>query len=380
MPKLSPAAQNMPRSDIREVMDLAWSVGGPVIGLHVGEPSFAAPDHVLKAAQDSYAAGETHYVPNGGIGELRQAICRKLARENGFEVRPEQVVVSAGGVQALYVAFSLTLTAGDEILIPDPGWPNFAMAAQLLQTTPVRYPLRPENGFRPDPAELDGLVTERTRAILVNSPSNPLGTVLPPEDVEALVALAHRHDLWLISDECYDGLTFDAEHVSPARFDRDGRVLSCFSFSKTYAMTGLRVGYLVTPEAVAQHAAKLQEPIISCVNAPAQAAAVAALEGPQDAVAMMRDTYRRRRDAATAQLDRQGIAYVQPQGAFYLWIDVRDRCAGDVRSWSRDLLRRHHVAVAPGTAFGPVGEGWVRLSLAAETDELLEGLSRIQSS
>lgn len=380
MPQLSRAAETMPRSDIRQVMDLAWSVDGPVIGLHVGEPSFTAPDHVLKAARDAYAAGDTHYVPNAGVTELRGAVSQKLATENKLEVSPEQVIVSAGGVQALYVAFSLTIMAGDEILIPDPGWPNFAMAVQLLQATPVRYPLRPENGFRPDPAELDALVTERTRAVLVNSPSNPLGTVLPSEDVEALVGLAQRHDLWLISDECYDALTFGVEHVSPARFDRDGRVLSCFSFSKTYAMTGLRVGYLVAPEPVALNAAKLQEPLISCVNAPAQAAALAALRGPQDAVAAMRDRYHQRRDAAMAQLDAQRMSYLTPQGAFYLWVDVRDRCAGDVRTWSLDLLRRQRVAVAPGTAFGPVGEGWVRVSLAADTDDLLEGLRRIGSS
>lgn len=202
MPQLAPAAQAMPRSEIREVMDVAWSVDAPVIGLHVGEPSFTAPNHVLQAAQDSYAAGETHYVPNSGIPELRRAIAQKLANENGFEPSPNEVIVSAGGVQALYVAFSLTLTAGDEILIPDPGWPNFAMAVQLLHATPVRYPLRPENGFRPDPADLDGLVTERTRAVVVNSPSNPLGSVLPEQEVEALVRLAERHDLWLIPDEC----------------------------------------------------------------------------------------------------------------------------------------------------------------------------------
>lgn len=380
MPQLSRAAETMPRSAIREVMDLAWNVAGPVIGLHVGEPSFTAPDHVLEAARDAYAAGETHYVPNAGIMELRRAISEKLATQNKVEATPEQVIVSAGGVEALFVAFSLTLMAGDELLIPDPGWPNFAMAAQLIQATPVRYPLHPQNGFRPDPAELDALVTERTRAVLVNSPSNPLGTVLPTEDVEALVRFAERHDLWLISDECYDALTFGTEHVSPGRFDRDGRVLSCFSFSKTYAMTGLRVGYLVAPEPVALTAAKLQEPLISCVNAPAQSAALAALRGPADDVEMMRATYHQRRDAATALLDAQKIGYLRPQGAFYLWVDVRDRCAGDVRAWSLDLLRDQHVAVAPGTAFGPAGEGWVRVSLATDTDDLLEGLRRIGSA
>ena len=377
MPTLAAGAESMPRSGIRQVMDLAWSLPDPVIGLHVGEPSFPSPAHVVEAARAAYAAGETHYVPNAGIDALRVAIAEKVSTANGFATTPAQVVVSAGGAQALHNAFSLTLSAGDEVLIPDPGWPNYAMAVQLLQAVPVRYPLRPEDDFRPDPAELARLVTERTRVLVVNTPSNPLGTVLPAGDVEALVRLAEEHDLWLLSDECYDALTFGRPHVSAGRFDRDGRVMSAFSFSKTYAMTGLRVGYLVTTEEVARQSAKLQEPMLACVNAPAQAAALAALRGPQDEVAVMRATYRERRDLAVAQLDAQGMGYLTPQGAFYLWVDVRDRSHGDVAAWAMDLLRRHHVAVAPGTTFGPLGEGWVRLSLATATEDLLEGIRRM---
>ena len=377
MPALAPGAESMPRSGIRQVMDLAWSLPDPVIGLHVGEPSFPSPAHVVEAARAAYAAGETHYVPNAGIDALRVAIAEKVSTANGFVVTPGQVVVSAGGAQALHNALSLTLSAGDEVLIPDPGWPNYAMAVQLLQAVPVRYPLRPGNGFRPAPAELARLVTERTRVLVVNTPSNPLGTVLPAEDVEALVRLAEDHDLWLLSDECYDALTFGQPHVSPGRFDRDGRVLSAFSFSKTYAMTGLRVGYLITTEEVARQSAKLQEPMLACVNAPAQAAALAALRGPQDEVAMMRAAYRERRDLALAQLDAQGMGYLTPEGAFYLWVDVRDRSHGDVATWAMDLLRQHHVAVAPGTTFGPLGEGWVRLSLATATEDLVEGIRRM---
>jgi aspartate aminotransferase len=377
MPALAAGAETMPRSGIREVMDLAWGLPDPVIGLHVGEPSFPSPPHVVEAARASYAAGDTHYVPNAGVGELRRAIAEKVTTANGFPVTERNVVVSAGGAQALHNALSLTVTAGDEVLIPDPGWPNYAMAVQLLQAVPVRYPLRPERDFRPDPAELARLVTGRTRMIVVNTPSNPLGTVLAGSDVEALVRFAEEHDLWLLSDECYDALTFGSPHVSAGRFDRDGRVLSAFSFSKTYAMTGLRVGYLVADEMVALQAAKLQEPLLACVNAPAQAAALAALRGPQDAVVAMRDAYRMRRDAAVEQLDAQRMGHLRPEGAFYLWVDVRDRCGGDVRGWAMDLLRHQHVAVAPGTTFGPLGQGWVRLSLATATEDLLEGIRRM---
>lgn len=377
MPRLAPGAERMPRSGIREVMDLAWSYDEPVIGLHVGEPSFEAPAHVIEAARAAYASGRTHYVPNAGVGPLREAIADKLTGANALPTEPDQVVVSAGGAQALQVALSLTVAAGDEVLIPDPGWPNYAMAIELLQATPVRYPLRPENDFRPDPAELDGLVSDRTGLIVVNTPSNPLGTVLGAGEVEALVRFAERHDLWLLSDECYDALTFGVEHVGAGRFDDDGRVLGAYSFSKTYAMTGVRVGYLRTTERIAEEAAKLQEPMIACVNAAAQDAAYAALTGPQDAVATMRDTYHFRRDAALNELDRLAMGYRRPDGAFYLWVDVRDRDGGDTHAWTLDLLRRHRVAVADGPVFGPAGAGWVRVSLATDTDELTEGLRRM---
>ncbi|WP_219417984.1 pyridoxal phosphate-dependent aminotransferase [Pseudonocardia nigra] len=203
-----------------------------MIGLHVGEPSFSPPGHVVEAARAAYAAGDTHYVPNAGIVPLRAAAAEKIATINGFEVAEQQVVISAGGAQALHVALSLAVSAGDEVLIPDPGWPNYAMAVGLLQATPVRYPLRAENGFLPDPTEIAALVTDRTKMIIVNTPSNPLGTVWGADVVESIVRFADRHDLWLLSDECYDALTFGVEHVSSGRFDTEQRVLSVFSFSR----------------------------------------------------------------------------------------------------------------------------------------------------
>jgi aspartate aminotransferase len=380
MATLADNALRMPRSGIREVMDLAWSLPGPVIGLHVGEPSFAMPEHVREGARRALDRGETRYVPNAGISVLREAIAEKVAVRNGLGAQAEQVVVSAGGMEALYVALSATVAAGDEVLVPDPGWPNFAMAVQLLQGRPVGYPLRPGNGFLPAVETLAELVTERTRVLIVNSPSNPLGAVLPADLAAELCRFADEHDLWLVSDECYDEITFGTEHASPGRFDEQDRVLSCFSFSKTYAMTGMRVGYIVAPESVAATAAKMQEPLIACVNAPAQYAALAALEGPQDFVETMRRTYHERRDAAAVQLDRAGVRYLLPQGAFYMWLDVRDRCGGDVKAWSLQLLRERNVAVAPGTTFGAEGEGWIRISLATETDALLEGIERMTHS
>lgn len=379
MAVLAHGAEGMPRSGIREIMDLAWSLDRPVVGLHVGEPSFSPPEHALQAARDAYTNGDTHYVPNAGVAPLRAALAEKIDRVNHFRVTDDQVVVTAGGTQALQLAMSLTVSAGDEVLVPDPGWPNYAMAAELLQARPVHYPLRAENGFQPDVADLDALITERTTAIVLNTPSNPLGTVCDADVVEQLVRLADRRDVWLLSDECYDGLTFDRTHVSAARFDEQSRVLSAFSFSKTYAMTGLRVGYLAAPPHVAAVAAKLQEPLVACVNAPAQAAALAALRGPQDDAQHMRETYQHRRDLAVALIDDVGMRCLVPQGAFYLWLYLGDRCRS-VSEWALEFLRAEGVAVAPGTVFGTAGEGWARLSLAAGTDDLLDGIRRISAA
>jgi len=377
MATLTAGVAQMPRSGIRRIMDAAWQLSEPVIGLHVGEPSFAPAPHIIEAAQRSYAEGATHYVPNAGIPELREALSEKILARNGFPVEPRQVIVSAGGVQALHLAMSLGLSAGDEVLIPDPGWPNFAMIARLIQAVPIGYPLNAENGFQPRIDELESLITDRTRMILVNTPSNPLGTVMDASLLETLVRFADRHDLWLLSDECYDALTFEAEHVSPARFDREGRVMTAFSFSKTYAMTGLRVGYLTVPIPAARDAAKLQEALVSCVNAPAQLAALAALRGPQEHVRQMAAFYRDSRDAAMSLLTELRMPHIVPEGAFYVWVDLRQTADGPIADWALRLLAEQRVAIAPGTAFGSGGEGWARLSLAADRGDLLEGIRRI---
>lgn len=358
-------------------MDAAWARGGEVIGLHVGEPSFATPSHVLDGARLALDAGETRYLPNAGLAELREAIAHKVTTRNGISATVDQIVVSAGGMQALHNAVSMVVSSGDEVLIPNPGWPNFAMVVTLQQGTPVGYPLRPENRFLPTIADLEALVTDRTVAIIVNFPSNPLGAVLTPQLAADIAEFAAARGLWVISDECYDAITFDQPHVSPAAVAGTEQVISCFSFSKTYAMTGMRVGYAVLPRELAAVSAKLQETLIACVNAPAQRAALAALNGPQDAVEVMRSTYAERRDKATALFEELGVNFLRPEGAFYLWTDVRDRTNGDVQRWALELLDRKSVAVAPGTAFGPAGEGWIRLSLATETDRLLEGCRRI---
>ena len=273
----SSIASSMPVSHIREVMELAWK-DSEAIHLEVGEPDFPTPEHVVEAAYVAAQAGRTRYAPNAGLPELREALADKVTRRNGYEARPDQVVVTQGGIQALYLVLRALLEPGDEVLLPNPAWPNFRMIAHLLGARVLSYPLVAGGGFLPRLEDLERLVTSRTRAILINSPSNPLGTVLPRELVETLLAFARRRGLWFISDEVYDEIVFDDVFVSAGSVaDPSDRLVSIYSFSKVYAMTGWRVGYLVAPSDMAKLLTGMQEPIISCVNTPAQMAALAAI-------------------------------------------------------------------------------------------------------
>jgi aspartate aminotransferase len=289
----------------------------------------------------------------------------------------EQVWVTVGASQGLHQAMHLLLAAGDEVLVPDPGYTTFTMTARMLNATPLPYSLRPENDFLPTIDELERLVTERTKVIIVNSPSNPLGTVIPKDTLQEILNFAQRHDLWVISDEVYEFFTWAEPHVSMASLDRDGRVFTAFSLSKTYAMTGIRVGYLVTPPGLAETMRTVQEASISCVDTPAQYAAIAAITGDHSHVVAAREHYRENITLATEILDRRGIRYLQPNGAFYLWIDVSHATGGDVATWAETFLVYNRVAVAPGSAFGRSGEGWIRVCLAASADDIVTGLGRL---
>jgi len=372
----STIASSMPVSRIREIMDLAWE-DPEAIHLEVGEPDFPTPSHIIEAAYEAARAGHTRYAPNAGLPGLREALADKVSGRNGYAASPDQIVVTQGGIQALYLVLRALLEPGDEVLLPDPAWPNFRMIAHLLGARVILYPLVAEGDFLPRPEDLERLVTPRTRAILVNSPSNPLGTVLPRELAQTLLEFSRKHGLWSIADEVYDELVFDDTFVSVgAVADPDDRLVSVYSFSKVYAMTGWRVGYLVAPPDLATILTGMQEPIVSCVNTPTQMAALAALNGPQQVVGEMRDAYKERRDELLEVLDRGNLPSSRPSGAFYVWTDVS--AAGmPSMDLARSLIETEHVAIAPGSAFGELGEGYVRLSLASSKEDLLEGASRL---
>ena len=384
MPELAAHVRDVPVNQIREITEAAWRTPGALV-LSIGEPGFPLPRHVLDAGMACLDRDETNYTPNAGIPALREAFAARfregLGAANGTSIGADRVYVVDGAQQGLHFTMSLLLSPGDEILIPNPGYPTFAMTSRLLNAVPVGYPLYPEHGFQPRAADIESLITGRTRVLVLNSPSNPLGAVLAEDLTRELMELARRHDLWVISDECYEAFTYDVPHVSPARFDGetpgDARVFTSLTLSKTYGLTGLRIGALICPPGLEQKMDNVMESIVSCVASPSQYAALAALTGPQDYVRHARRHYRENRDAASAVLDSKGIPYLKAEGAFYLWADVSHVSGGDVRGWVRRFLADSGVAVAPGTAFGSIGEGWVRIALCGRKQDLLAGVSRL---
>jgi len=346
------------------------------IRLDVGDPDFPTPVHILEAAARAALEGFTHYGPASGLPSLRALIAEKVTARNRFPCSPEQVVVTSGGCGALFLCFLVLLDPGDEILIPDPGWSHYVPMALAVSAAPVRYRLDRAAGFQPDLDGLERRAGPRTRAVVINSPANPTGAVLSRDALAGVLDLAARRGLWVVADECYDELVLDGEHVSAAAVGERERVVTVFSLSKTYAMTGWRVGYAVAPPGLARLLALAQEPVLSCPSTVAQKAAEAALAGPQYVVGEMREAYRRRRDLVLAALDDRGLSYARPRAAFYTMVDV-ERGGLSPQDFARRLLAEKRVAVVPGSAFGPGGEGMVRLSLTTSEELLAEAVARL---
>lgn len=363
------------QSGARQIMDLAARIPD-AIHLEIGEPDFTAAPHVVEAAERAIRDGLTKYPPTAGIAPLREAVTDKLRRVNGIDVPAGDVIISNGGCQALFNALSVALDAGERLALPDPGWPNYRSMAAMLGLEVVTYALRAERGHHPDPADIAALLEQGVRCVVLCSPSNPLGTVTPPEVVAEIVALAKAHGAWIISDECYDELSFGALPVSPASLDAEADVISVFSFSKTHAMTGWRIGYATAPPEAAALMAKAQEPLVLGVSAPGQYGALAALTGDDSHQRHMLEQYRSRRDAVVARFAERGHPVVPPEGAFYLWLDVSAVAVPDTEV-VLTLLQHEHVAATAGSSFGPTGAGYLRMSLAASAEELVEATDRV---
>lgn len=375
MAEYSRVAQSVPASGVRDIMERALHMPD-VIRLEVGEPAFAPAPHVADAVARYVHGGDTHYIANAGIMEVRVAAAEYLQRLTGLATTAEQVMVTAGAMQALSHAFNILLDPGDEILLPDPGWPNYTMAAALRQAKPVYYPLPPEQGFMPALADLQRLVTPNCKAILLCTPSNPTGQMLDPDLLAALGQFAEHHDLFVISDEVYAEIVFDGRAVSALQHIDPTRVIGIFSLSKSHAMTGFRIGITRADPDYVTLATNLQEATTSCPTAFAQRAAIDALQGPQNNVAEMCAAYRERRDLAVRILRDCGLYEYTPRGAFYLLVNVTRSGMGS-HPFALSLLQDERVAVAPGDCFGSVSADHVRISLAASPRDLETGLRRL---
>jgi len=366
----------MAHSGIREIANEAIRRPG-TIRLDVGQPDFPTPQHVKDAGKRAIDENKTFYTHTQGLLSLREKLVDKLARVNGIKATPEAIACGPGGVGAIAAMLAAVVEHGDEVLLPDPGWPNYRMMLPWLGARAAYYPCPPSAGFQPDLEALERLITARTKVLVVNSPNNPTGAVYPAETIAAMVEIAQRNNLWLLSDECYDQIVLDGAWTSPARIaPGDPRIATAFTFSKTYAMTGWRLGYLTGSEELIDTVTKVLESSSSCTSTITQVAAEAALAGPQECVAEMVSAYRRRRDLVVEILQDAELLISRPNGAFYIMADVSP--AGlPARELAFALLRERGVSVAPGTAFGQEAAGAVRISLASSDADLREGVSRL---
>ena len=353
--------------------------GIDVIDLGGGDPDFPTPTHICQAAADAMFRGETHYVASAGIPELRRAIARKLQAENRIPVTPDEIIVTPGGKAALIVSILALVGPGDDVLMFDPSWVSYEPMVLMAGARCLHVPLLPEENYRITREAIEAVLTPQTRLMIVNSPNNPTGRVLTREEAEAIVAVAQEHDIVVISDEIYEKLIYDGrEHLSLAAFPGMAeRTLTVNGFSKAYAMTGWRLGYVAGPAPLIRQIIKVHSHSATCATSFAQWGGVAALEGPQDVIDAMVAAWDRRRRFVTERLNAiPGFRCPLPEGAFYAFPDVSGTGLSG-QEVAQKLIEEAYVGVTPGDAFGASGSGCIRLSFAT-ADELLErALDRI---
>lgn len=356
--------------------------GKSIIHLQIGEPDFDTPANVREAAKRALDDGATHYAPFAGIPALREAIAADVALRKGVTADPSQVFVTVGGKGVMLYAILALVDPGDEVIVPDPGYPIYESLTRFVGATPVPIPILMENDFRLDVDELARLITPRTRVLFINSPANPTGGVLTRSDLERIAELANEHDLWVVADEIYGRILYDGhEHVSIASLPGMAeRTIILDGFSKTFAMTGWRLGYGVIPEWLAPHFSRLVINSVSCTSAFAQYGAIEALTGPQDAADAMRTEFIARRQLMVDGLNAiPGVTCVMPHGAFYTFPNISSfgRTSNEVAD---HLLYDAGVCGLSGTAFGKHGEGYLRFSYANSRENLAEALERVGAS
>ncbi|MFQ5874327.1 MAG: pyridoxal phosphate-dependent aminotransferase [Dehalococcoidia bacterium] len=354
--------------------------GSNVIELGGGDPDFETPPHIVQAAAEALYRGYTHYDISRGLSELREAISRKLAKENMIAADPDQeILVTPGGKQALVYALLATVNPGDQVLIPEPCWVSYAPIVSMAGGEPVFVLTDRGRGFRLDPDNLAAQVTPKTKLLILANPNNPTGVILSKEELGNIAGVVSRYGLLVVADEVYEKIVFDGKPFTSfaSLGGMAAHTVTVNSFSKTYAMTGWRLGYMVGHRSIIAAVQKIHEHMATCVSSFSQWGALAALRGPQDCVEAMVKVYQERRDSALYELTAlKSVSCLRPQGTFYLFMDIGGRGLASMEV-AELALERAQVTVAPGLAFGPSGEGYVRLSLAVPTPRFKEGITRL---
>lgn len=379
---LSTAAQNALPSGVRKMFELAKKYPD-TINLTLGEPGFTAPEHIIRAGMQALADKKTKYTPNAGIKELRDAIAYKLEKENGIKCDPDKnLIVTAGATQALMLAMVTLVNPGDEVIIQGPNWPDYKGQIDMVNAKTVYARVSAENGFKMTADVIEPLITEKTKLIIINSPSNPTGGVLEYEDLLKIAELVKKYKIFVISDEPYEKLVYDG-FVQKSLASIPGiedYVLTVNSFSKTFAMTGFRVGYICANETIMENLIKLHENMIASVPEPMQLAAVEAIYHGEEDVKRMVEYYDRNRHRIVDGLNRiRGFSCLCPKGAFYVFPSIKDFHMTS-REAAEYILEKTHVVTAPGDSFGPDGEGYIRICYASKYEDIEEALRRMEAA
>jgi aspartate/methionine/tyrosine aminotransferase len=355
--------------------------GKDVVHLEIGEPDFDTPDNIREAAVKAIWDGYTHYNPAQGIPELRKAIAEVVGAEKGLDVKPEQVVVTPGAKPIMFFGILALVDEGDEVIYPNPGFPIYESVIEFVGAKAVPIKLEESKEFCFDPGELEKLVTPKTKLIIINSPQNPTGGVLCKEDLEALAEAAKKNDAWVLSDEVYNRMIYEGEHMSIASLPgMRERTIVLDGYSKTYAMTGWRLGYGIMPEELAARLTQIQINATSCTCTFTQVAGIEAIRGDQSASNEMIAEFKRRRDVIVDGLNAiPGISCLRPKGAFYVFPNI-EKTGMKSQQVSDLLLEKAGVAGLPGTAFGSFGEGYMRFSYANSVENIEKALERIEKT
>ena len=368
-------------SEIRKLFDLAQGIEG-IISLGIGEPDFDTPEHIKEYAKKALDKGLTHYSPNAGILELREAVAEKFKKHNGIDADPKtQIMITVGTNQQILMGLATFLKDNEEVLIPSPMFVSYAPAVVLAGGKPVEVPTYEENEFRLTADELEKYVTPKTRALIINTPNNPTGAVLTKKDLEEIADFAVEHDLMILSDEVYEYFVYDGvKNYSIASLDgMFERTITMNGFSKTFAMTGWRLGFLAAPEWVVEKMVRFQMYNATCPVTFIQYAAAKALRDERSwkAVEEMRREYERRRNLVWKRLNEMGLLTVKPKGAFYIFPRVKDTGLSS-KEFSELMIKEAKVVMVPGSAFGKAGEGYVRISYATAYEKLEEAMNRME--